>query len=68
MLLPAWWQWDAWLTLPTRLGGVEAFWRAGIKNVTDRVYWREAPTQSWGGIYLFPAQPRTFYVGVGVAL
>jgi iron complex outermembrane receptor protein len=68
VLLPAWWQWDTWLTLPARLGVVDAFWRAGIKNVTDRVYWREAPTQSWGGTYLFPAQPRTFYVGVGVAL
>jgi iron complex outermembrane receptor protein len=68
VLLPSWWQWDAWLTAPARIGGAAAYWRAGIKNVTDRDYWREAPTQSWGGTYLFPAQPRTFYAGVSVML
>ena len=68
VLLPAWWQWDAWLTLPARLGGVDTLWRAGIENVTDRDYWREAPTQYWGGTYLFPAQPRTFSIGVSVML
>jgi iron complex outermembrane receptor protein len=68
VLLSSWWQWDAWLALPARIGGVDAYWRAGIRNVTDRAYWREAPTQSWGGIYLFPAQPRTFFAGVSVML
>jgi outer membrane receptor protein involved in Fe transport len=38
--------------------------RAGIDNVTDRRYWREAPTQPWGATYLFPAQPRTYRLGV----
>ena len=66
--LPSWWQWDAWLTLPLRIGGVDTFWRAGVDNVTDRRYWREAPTQYWGGIYLFPAQPRTYRLGVSILL
>lgn len=66
--IPAWWQWDAWMTLPVKLGGTNTVWRAAIENVTDRRYWREAPTQYWGGIYLFPAQPRTFSVGVSVML
>jgi len=66
--LPSWWQWDLWLTAPLKIGSVATQWRAGIDNVTDRRYWREAPTQSWGGIYLFPAQPRSFHVGVSVLL
>ncbi len=57
--LPAYWQWDIvaryrWLWSGTRLT-----LSAGVDNVTDRRYWREAPTESWGGTYLFPAQPRT---------
>ncbi len=39
-------------------------WRAGVDNVTDKRYWRDAPTQYWGGTYLFPAPPRTFRVSV----
>lgn len=66
--LPAWTQWDAWLTLPATVGGTAVVWRAAVENVTDRRFWREAPTQYWGGIYLFPAQPRTFSVGVSVML
>lgn len=66
--LPAWTQWDAWMTLPLTLRGTPTVWRAGIENVTDRRFWREAPTQYWGGTYLFPAQPRTFSVGVSVML
>jgi iron complex outermembrane receptor protein len=66
--LPSWWQWDAWATLPLRVGGIDTQWRAGVENVTDRRYWREAPTQTWGGTYLFPAQPRTFRLGVSVML
>jgi hypothetical protein len=27
--------------------------------VLDRRAWREAPTQPWGGVYLFPVAPRT---------
>jgi outer membrane receptor protein involved in Fe transport len=32
--------------------------------VTDRRYWREAPTAPWGAQYLFAASPRTARVGV----
>ena len=67
-MLPSWWQWDAWATLPLRVGGIDMQWRAGVENVTDRRTWREAPTQYWGGTYLFPAQPRTFRLGVSVML
>lgn len=66
--LPSWWQWDAWLTVPLKIAGVDTRWRAGVDNLTDRRYWREAPTQSWGGTYLYPAQPRTFRLGVSVLL
>jgi iron complex outermembrane receptor protein len=41
-------------------------WRAGIDNLTDRTYWRDAPTQTWGAQYLFPAPPRTARAGVEV--
>jgi iron complex outermembrane receptor protein len=66
--LPSWWEWNAWLTAPLKIGGVHTQWRAGIDNITDRRFWREAPTQYWGGTYLFPGQPRTFRVGVSVLL
>ncbi|MCU0951173.1 MAG: TonB-dependent siderophore receptor [Burkholderiaceae bacterium] len=66
--LPAWWQWDLWLSMPARIGGVNTVWRAAVENLTDRRFWREAPTQYWGGTYLFPAQPRTFSVGVSLLL
>lgn len=66
--LPAWWQWDLWAGMPLKIGGFATQWRAGIENVTDRRFWREAPTQYWGGTYLFPAQPRTFRIGVSVLL
>jgi iron complex outermembrane recepter protein len=64
--LPATWQWDmdAQWVLPQ--WGKNILVRAGIDNVTNRRYWREAPTQSWGGIYLLPAMPRSFRVGVSV--
>ena len=39
-------------------------WRAGIDNVFDRHYWRDAPTTYWGGTYLFAAAPRTLRLSV----
>jgi len=66
--LPSWWQWDTWIEAPARMGGVQTFWRAGVRNVTDRAYWREAPTTAWGGTYLFPAQPRSLFLGVSALL
>ena len=62
--LPAWWQLDTALTWRQRQGRNALTWRAGIDNVLDRRYWREAPTTYWGGTYLFPAQPRTFRVSL----
>jgi iron complex outermembrane receptor protein len=65
--LPSYWQWDAGLTLVA--GARDAYVvRFGVDNVTDRRYWREAPTQYWGATYLFPAQPRTFRASVAMAL
>lgn len=32
--------------------------RLTVENVTNRAYWREAPTTSWGGVYLFASAPR----------
>jgi len=62
--LPSYWQWDMAVTYKWRWSGAWLTLLAGIDNVTDRRYWREAPTESWGGVYLFPAQPRTGRVSV----
>ena len=62
--LPSFWQLDSYLTYRQKLGATQLSWRAGIDNVTDKRYWRDAPTQYWGGTYLFPAPPRTFRVSV----
>jgi iron complex outermembrane recepter protein len=67
--LPAALQWDTWLSY--QLSGKASATlmpsialRFGIDNVLDKRYWRDAPTQSWGGLYLFAAQPRTFRMAV----
>ncbi len=57
--LPRAWQLDAGLRYQTKLVGKATLWRLSIENLTNRTYWREAPTQDWGGIYLFPSTPRT---------
>ena len=60
VMLPSYWQLDtafAWRQRTTQ--GSALTWRVGIDNVFDRRYWRDAPTQYWGGIYLLPALPRT---------
>jgi iron complex outermembrane receptor protein len=64
--LPAAWQLDAGAQWQTRLAGKSTLWRVHLENVTDRVYWREAPTQPWGGIYLFPSAPRTLRAAVTI--
>ena len=56
--LPSYWQWDIAATWRWRWSGTRMTLAAGVDNVTDRGYWREAPTQPWGGIYIIPAQPR----------
>jgi iron complex outermembrane recepter protein len=62
--LPASWQWDTALVWVPATANPRLQVRVGVDNVTDRHYWREAPTQSWGATYLFPAQPRTYRVGL----
>ena len=57
--LPNSWQLDAGMRYQTKLMGQSTLLRLNVENLTNRIYWREAPTQSWGGIYLFPSTPRT---------
>jgi iron complex outermembrane receptor protein len=60
------WQLDAGLSYQQRTAGKTTLWRFNIENLTNRTYWREAPTASWGGVYLFPAAPRTLRASVTV--
>lgn len=62
--LPESWQLDAGASYRHRLGGKSLVWNLQVENLTDRTYWREAPTQSWGGIYLFASTPRTVHASV----
>jgi len=64
--LPSSWQLDAGLSYQQRIVGKATLWRFNIENLTDRAYWREAPTTYWGGVYLFPATPRTLRASVTV--
>jgi iron complex outermembrane recepter protein len=66
--LPSYWQLDSWLAYKTHIAGKPATWRAGIDNVFDRRYWKDAPTQYWGGTYLFPALPRTLRISLQMSL
>ena len=62
--LPQSWQLDAGISYQHRIAGQSTLWRLNIENLTDRIYWREAPTTDWGGIYLFPSTPRTVRASV----
>lgn len=62
--LPQAWQLDAGISYQNRIAGQSTLWRLSIENLTDRTYWREAPTTDWGGIYLFPSTPRTVRASV----
>jgi iron complex outermembrane receptor protein len=64
--LPSAWQLDAGLSYTQRMAGKATLWRFNIENLTNRAYWREAPTTYWGGVYLFPATPRTLRASVTV--
>ncbi len=46
--------------------GQTVTWRANLENATNRVAWREAPTQPWGGIYAFPTPQRTLRASITV--
>lgn len=64
--LPRAWQLDAGLRYQTRLAGRRAQWQLNVENLSNRSYWREAPTTDWGGVYLFPSTPRTVRASVTV--
>ncbi len=64
--LPSAWAVDAGLRYQNRLIGKASQWSLNVENLTDRSYWREAPTQYWGGTYLFPSTPRTVRVKLTV--
>lgn len=64
--LPDSWQLDAGLNYRAPLAGKSVTWRLQVDNLTDRIYWREAPTQSWGGAYLFASTPRTVRLSAGI--
>ena len=66
--LPSAVQLDLGLGYAQRISGKAVRWQLGIENVTGRTYWREAPTQSWGGVYLFPSTPRTVRASVALDL
>jgi iron complex outermembrane recepter protein len=61
--LPAAFQIDVGASYEIRVFAQPLTLRLNVENATDRVYWREAPTTSWGGIYLFPSTPRTVKLG-----
>ena len=64
--LPNSWQLDLGARYQTTLMGKSTLLRVNVENLTNRTYWREAPTQSYGGIYLFPSTPRTLRGSVTV--
>ncbi len=61
------WQLDIGARFDHVFAGKATTWRLNVENVSNRIYWREAPTQSYGGIYLFPSMPRTVRASVTVA-
>jgi iron complex outermembrane receptor protein len=65
--LPSYWQWDIGASWRWLWSGTRMTLAAGIDNVTGRDYWREAPTQYWGGTYLIPAQPRTARLSIAAS-
>ncbi|MES2583705.1 MAG: TonB-dependent siderophore receptor [Pseudomonadota bacterium] len=64
--LPAAWQLDTGVRYQNRLLGKSTQWALNVENLTDRSYWREAPTQYWGASYVFPSTPRTVRARVTV--
>ncbi|NCV56640.1 MAG: hypothetical protein EBW54_10660, partial [Betaproteobacteria bacterium] len=59
LALAARWQWDSALHWQQKLPQLRLRWTLAATNLFDRADWREAPTQSWGGTYLFPVQARS---------
>jgi iron complex outermembrane recepter protein len=65
--LPNAWQLDVGARFDQLIAGKASTWRLNVENLTNRIYWREAPTQYWGGIYLFPSTPRTVRASLTIA-
>lgn len=65
--LPNAWQLDVGARFDRVIASKATTWRLNVENVTNRIYWREAPTQDYGGIYLFPSAPRTVRASVTLA-
>jgi iron complex outermembrane recepter protein len=59
VVLPNAWQLDFGASYQTRIGRSLVTTRLHVENLTNRAYWREAPSTSWGGTYLFASKPRT---------
>jgi iron complex outermembrane receptor protein len=66
--IPSAWQWDAGIRYQQRWQGTQLTWRLNVENLLDRRYWKDAPTQPWGGIYLFAAQPRSLAASLSIDL
>jgi len=64
--LPSYWQWDTNVRYEVTQRELHWTWRAGVDNVSNRRYWREAPMAPWGSIYLFPAAARTVHLGLSL--
>ena len=64
LALPSRWQWDSAISWQQSMARLRLRWTLAATNLLDRADWREAPTQSWGGTYLFPVQPRSFRLAV----
>jgi iron complex outermembrane recepter protein len=64
--LPNAWQIDLGASYVARIATNVVTTRVGIENVTNRIFWREAPTTSWGGTYLFPSTSRALRASVSV--
>jgi iron complex outermembrane recepter protein len=66
--LPAALQWDMGLRYRQALSNTAITWRMSVENVLNKVYWKEAPTTSWGGLYLFPNTPRRVSLSAQIEL
>jgi iron complex outermembrane recepter protein len=61
--LPSAAQWDSLISWTIQDTATQVWTaRVGISNVLNTAYWKDAPTQPWGGIYLFAAEPRALRV------
>lgn len=57
--LPSSTQWDLGLRYRQAVMSHNITWRLAVENALNRAYWKEAPSTSWGGVYLFPGAART---------